>query len=361
MVFWFNVFSMALKEEKTKKKKRNRSTMNCSFHLFHSLLLEVLKLCIMPKKKNKNYVKFICYFQNPFSCRNSELKKMALGIAVDETGTAQNNQSHAPSAPPLESITAIDLNHVNFIVALDRNRNSEPISATKISINGSESLRRIINEKIDCDAKGNHLISNVDESEFRQLIEFLENKKLQFKDQNHRLQMFAVAKQFNCPEMQIFCLREVDDNLNVSNVLTVYRSLWYYGSLTSNKNPIDRKLKSNLKKSTYTADEYLTFLVFNVLQFISMSAENVLLSGEIDHLTFKEFENIVKQDDLLLRSEMVLINALTRWSREECRRRNIELTHENERTVLGELCFAPRYAYSKQFSKFFWNLNSVHF
>lgn len=73
-----------------------------------------------------------------------------------------------------------------------------------------------------------------------------------------------------------------------------------------------------------------------------MNAENVLLSEEIDHLGFKELENIVKKDDLILHSEMVLINALTRWSREECRRRNMELTHENERRVLGELCYAPR-------------------
>lgn len=253
---------------------------------------------------------------------------------------------NAPSAPPLEALNAsTDLHHVNFIVALDSNRNSEPIPAKKTSINGSESLRRIINEKINCDAKGNHIINNVDESEFRQLIEFLENKKLRFKDQNHRLQMFSVAKQFNCPELQIYCIREVDANLNVSNVITVYRSLWFYGSLTShNDRRIDRKAKNNIKKNSCTPDEYLTFLVFNVLQFIGMNAENVLLSEEIDNLSFKEFENIMKQEDLLLRSELVLINALTRWSREECRRKNIELTRENERTVLcGELCYAPRY------------------
>lgn len=251
---------------------------------------------------------------------------------------------NAPSAPPLEALNpATDLHHVNFIVTLDSNRYSEPIPAKKTSINDSESLRRIINEKINCDANGYHIINDVDELEFRQLIEFLENKNLPFKDQNHRLQMFAVAKQFNCPELQIHCIREVDANLNVSNVITVYRSLWFYGSLTSHKDPIDRKAKNNIKKNACTPDEYLTFLVFNVLQFISMNAETVLLSEEIDNLSFKEFENIVKQEDLLLHSEMVLINALTRWSREECRRKNIELTHENERTVLGELCYVPRY------------------
>lgn len=269
---------------------------------------------------------------------------MALGINVDDSSAPTDHKSNmqTPSAPPLDSITATDLSQVHFVVALDASTHSEPISAKIAAINASENLRRIINEKVNCDNKGNHIIRDVTESEFRQFIEYLENKKLDFKDQNHRLQMFNVAKQYNCPDMQIYCLREVDVNLNVSNVITVYRTLWFYGSLTSQKGSIDRKSKGSSKKVTYTPDEFLTCLVYNVLQFINMNAENVLLSEEIDQLRFKEFENIVKQDDLLLRSEMVLINALTRWSREECRRKNIELTHENERTVLGELCYAPR-------------------
>lgn len=270
---------------------------------------------------------------------------MALGITVDDSSASQNQPNAiTPSAPPLESVGPIDVNEIRFVVvAVDSSTTSQPISAQTSAINASESLRRIINEKINCDSKGNHIIRDVSESEFRQLIEFLETKKLQFKDQNHRLQMFNVAKQYNCADMQIFCLREVDANLDVSNVIIVYRTLWFYGSLTANKDQIDRKTKkTHIKKANFTPEEFLTYLVYNVLQFISMNAENVLLSEEIDELRFKEFENIVKQDDLLLRSEMVLINALTRWSRAECRRKNIELTFENERTVLGELCYVPR-------------------
>lgn len=273
---------------------------------------------------------------------------MALGVNVDDSVAAASNpnlkQSITPSAPPMEeSNEPIDENQVRFVVVIDSSTPSQPIAAQTDAINASESLRRIINEKTNCDSRGNHIIKDITEPEFRQLIEFLEKKKLTFIDQNHRLQMFNVAKLYNCADMQIYCLREVDANLDESNVITVYRSLWFYRSLTSNKKDvIDRKTKANSKKVNYTPEEFLTNLVFNVQQFINMHAENVLLSEEIDNLTFKEFENIVKQDDLLLRSEMVLINALARWSREECRRRNIELTFENERMVLGELCYAPR-------------------
>lgn len=277
---------------------------------------------------------------------------MALGVNIDDSTPNPNpKQSMAPSAPPLEdSNEPIDENQVRFVVVMDSSLHSQPIAAQTDAINASESLRRIINEKTNCDAKGNHIIQDITEAEFRQLIEFLEKKKLTFTDQNHRLQMFNVAKLYNCADMQIYCLREVDANLDVSNVITVYRTLWFYGSLTSNKKDvIDRKVKANSKKVNYTPEEFLTYLVFNVLQFINMHAENVLLSEEIDELRFKEFENIVKQDDLLLRSEMVLINALTRWSRAECRRKNIELTFENERTVLGELCYVPRFVHLLQF------------
>lgn len=270
---------------------------------------------------------------------------MALGIPAEQqpsTPASNKTKTVTPSAPPLESLPTNDSDYVYFLIVNNASSSGDPIVTKKIACEASEGLRRIVNEKTNCDSKGNHLIRDVSESEFRQFIEFLETKRLQMTDQNHRLQMFSVAKQYNCPEMMIYCLREVDANLNVSNVLTVFRTLWFYGSLSSQKNPYDGKAKSNAKKIVHTPDEYLTFLVYNVLQFINMNAENVLLSDEVDHLGFKEFETIVKQDDLILHSEMVLINALTRWSREECRRRNIELTHENERRVLGELCYAPR-------------------
>lgn len=269
---------------------------------------------------------------------------MALGIKADEdqtssSPTAKQSQMMIPTAPPLEQPSNDNnASYVNFVV-VHNNTNGNPIAAKKSAIDASEGLRRIINENVNRDSYGNYLIRGVDENDFKQLIEYLEKKKLQFKDQTHRLQIFAVAKTYNCPELMIYCLREVDANLNVSNVIEVYRTLWFYGSLTSQKNPFDRKAKG---KRIYTPEEYLAFLVFNVLQFINMNAENVLQSDEIGELTFKELENIVRQDDLLLRSEIVLINALIKWSREECRRKNIELTHENERRVLGELCYAPR-------------------
>lgn len=271
---------------------------------------------------------------------------MARGILTDESSTPEAGKTTTmlvPTAPPLEAISPSDTNNVTFVVALGPSTNSEPILAKKSTLDGSENLRRLINEKSYCDSKGHHIIRDITEFEFRQLLEFLETKKLHFTDQNHRLQMFTVAKQYNCPELMIYCLREVDAHLNASNVINVYRTLWFYGSLTSGKNIADRKTTANGKKVVHTPEEFLTFLVFNVLQYINMNAETVMLSEEIDNLSFKELENIVKQDDLILHSEMVLINALTRWSREECRRRNIELTHENERRVLGELCYAPRY------------------
>lgn len=245
-----------------------------------------------------------------------------------------------PTAPPLETpATAADrLNHVHFVV-INNNAFSRPIPAKKTAIDASEGLRRLINENVNCDEHGNYIIRGVDENDFKQIIEYLEKKKIQFRDQAHRLQIFAVAKTYNCPDLMIYCMRDVDANLNVSNVIEVYRTLWFYGSLTSQKNPFDRKAKG---KKTYTPEEYLAFLVFNVLQFINMNAENVLQSDEIAELGFKELDNIVKQDDLILRSEIVLINALIKWSREECRRKNLELTPENERRVLGELCYAPR-------------------
>lgn len=263
---------------------------------------------------------------------------MALGIIADEPAPNRPREN-APSAPPLDTITTPDTNYVYFVVS-----ESEPIPARRIACDASTRLRRIINENSNCDSKGNHLIRDATESEFRQMIEFLEMQKLAFRDQNHRLQIYSLAKHYDCSDLMIYCLREVDANLNASNVLTVYRTLWFYGSLTAQKNPYENRTRGNQKKITYSPEEYLSFLVYNVQQFINMNAESVLLSEEIGHLGFKELENIVKQEDLIINSEMVLINALTRWSREECRRRTLELTHENERRVLGELCYAPRFA-----------------
>lgn len=278
---------------------------------------------------------------------------MARGLNISETNSHSTPQSQsqpnsnpsrlavAPSAPPPETNRSIDLKNVRFVVGRGDNA-SQPIPANITAINASESLRRLINENTQRDTKGNHVIQDVSESEFRQLIEFLEVNKLPFTDQNHRLQMFSVARQYNCPSMQLYCLSEVDANLDVSNVLSVYRTLWYYGSLTSHKDSLQGRCKRNAKPMSYSPDDFLTLLVYNVLQYISMHAECVLQQVGMDALSFKELEKIVKQDDLVLSSEMVLINALTRWGQEECRRKGIELTQENARTVLGEMIYAPR-------------------
>jgi hypothetical protein len=135
--------------------------------------------------------------------------------------------------------------------------------------------------------------------------------------------------------------------LSVDYVIPVYRALRCYNCIPPPRKAKDvtgRHKKQKAKEAPlYTPEEYFAALLHNCLQLIEMQAEVVFENPEMLKMRFEELETIVKREALQMSSETVLFDLLAKWSNEECRRKNLELTSENRRRVLGGLCFVPRF------------------
>lgn len=126
------------------------------------------------------------------------------------------------------------------------------------------------------------------------------------------------------------CVEEIDLKLTTSNIFKVLQAIRFLAELTDK--PV---VKPEIQK------DYLDGLLYNVLQYIDMNAEEVLKKGDIGCLSFLEVEMIVKRNHIMT-SEVGVYNFLSEWSRLKCNEKLWDLTFENRRKVLGSLCFAPR-------------------
>lgn len=133
--------------------------------------------------------------------------------------------------------------------------------------------------------------------------------------------------------------------LTDKSAIKVFRALWLYNSIIPPVKAKDLRGKSRqkAKEVNFTVEEYFAALLNNCLQLIEMHAEEIFQQPEMTKLSFKELEMIVKRDALQMSYETVLYDLLASWSKEECLRKNIDITSENRRRVLGALCYTPRY------------------
>ena len=96
---------------------------------------------------------------------------------------------------------------------------------------------------------------------------------------------------------------------------------------------------------------------------IDKHASHVLESDEFEDISLELLKHIITRDSLqiqsgetsimmpytffipfhLLFSELIILDAVDRWSHRQCRRRHMAITAENKRFVLGEARFLIRY------------------
>lgn len=263
---------------------------------------------------------------------------MALGIDIDQTSTKQTtNQTlitpTAPQLPPppsaaLNSEHHSSIDYITFLI----NRTDKIIADRNAILSSNTDLCRIINETTPMNG-GYYSITGINASDFEGIIKFIETKHIKFDDIDDALRKLDGAKRFHCSTLVRKCVTEIDQRLTAINVLKVFRLARYYVvSVTPSKKSIDSK----------TPEECLESLLYNVFQFIDMEADIVLQRDEILELSFSEIEMILRRDSLMT-TEIVVFNLIANWSRVECQRRQLDLTSENRRRVLGSLCYIPRY------------------
>ena len=268
-------------------------------------------------------------------------------------GSDGNTSRMAPSAPPIE-IDQHFSRYIDFIVVNGDDRYMIRTERKNV-LEASVELAKIINAGPTSGRKNdNHfIVNNVDKYDFELLVRFLETKFIKYKDHTHILRILELADRFNCPDLMIHCVKELDLQLTSAIVLDIFRSLWYYNCVSptpnniitheNTKNQLKQKKFTHHKPHPFTPEEHLAALLNNSLQLIDMHAELILTKIEMSQLRFEELETIVKRDTLQMQSEIVLFVCLADWSLEECKRKKLDITAENRRRVLGPLCYTPRY------------------
>lgn len=270
---------------------------------------------------------------------------MAKGIlpnADDRGDSVQQTQPQptariTPSAPPYLA----DDEHQQVIVAqLSPNSVSFLVNATATVagnrmaiISSSTELGRIIQETQPIN--GHYRLHElVDRDDFEAIIMFFETQYLKLSDMPDALRKLEFAKRYGCASLLRHCIREVDNLLTPSNVISVFQTVRsFVVRVELFREPLDQ----------LTMDECMQALLYNVLQFIDQNADVVLQRDEIfdAYLNFNEIECILSRDTLMT-TEMVIFNCLGRWSRGQCISRKLDINAENRRRVLGSLSYLPR-------------------
>lgn len=232
-----------------------------------------------------------------------------------------------PTAPPLADI-ATESSYIDFIVL--GNKENYSIRADRLSIlNSSTELARLV--------RANKMtINQANPNDFESLVRFVETKFIRFDDNVKRtLSILELAATYQCHELEIECVKDVDLKLNVDNVIDVFRTVRIYS--TKNIQAIGSKSKPTV------AEDFLNALLFNILQFIDQHADEILVRDELCSLRFEELELVTKRENLQISSEVTLFNLLAEWSRKECERKRLEPTAECRKQVLGGLIYSPRF------------------
>lgn len=242
-----------------------------------------------------------------------------------------SKQPELPSAPPLTEISLNETSYVDFIVL--GNKENYSVRADKLSIlNSNTELAKLVRtEKYTI----NH--NNINVNNFEALVRFIETKFIRFNDDiKSTLNILELASMFQCHDLEIACVKELDLKLGVENVIDIFKALRYYNTSTV------QTIKTAPPKPL-AAEEHLNALFYNTLQFIDQHAVDVLPKCDMLSLRFEELEIIIKRDALQIPSETIIFELLAEWSCKECERKILEPSEENRRRILGGLIYAPRY------------------
>jgi hypothetical protein len=237
------------------------------------------------------------------------------------------NPQQAPTAPPLTDLA--NDSYVDFIIL--GNKENYSVRADRISIlNSNTELSRLVRaDKLTI----NH--SNINASNFEALIRFIETKFIRFSDDyRNTLNILELASTYQCQELEIACVKELDAKLTVESAIDIYKAMRYYST---------KALQVVKTAKPVTAEDFLNAMYFNSLQFIDQHAEEILPQPDMLNLRFEELEVITKRDALQIPSETIIFELLADWSSKECERKMIEPSVENRRKVLGGLIYTPRF------------------
>lgn len=216
-------------------------------------------------------------------------------------------------------------------------------------------------------------IEDVDGRAFDNLLRYLYKEAVHLQSVSTALNTLYAAFKYQCGGLVKICVLYLDSEIDRSSVLEIYRHLriYYDPSLLSDHSPQDDSSSSQQSSVSPSAPplemiiacsrgqispvqegacqslpehgddinevmSYCGALQHNCLQYMDLHTREVLEQEQVEDLDLEGLRQIAERETLSLSSECVLFDALVRWCNRECKRRQLELSAENKRAVLGE-------------------------
>ncbi|CAF4756444.1 unnamed protein product [Pieris macdunnoughi] len=154
------------------------------------------------------------------------------------------------------------------------------------------------------------------------------------------------AYKFLCPQLTERCARKLDEMLDAEVALDIIRDLRFMCAKlpgAASAPPLPALTDDRAARSLAQCASYCDMLAHNTLLVLDDNADAALQHEKLEDLTYEDLALVVKRDTLRVSNELVLIEALSRWSTSICKKYKRELTPANKRAALGELSYCPRY------------------
>lgn len=140
------------------------------------------------------------------------------------------------------------------------------------------------------------------------------------------------------------CIKYIDLQLNVTNVLTVYKNLSKYCSNAHTNAPCAPIYNATTPNETAIRIQNLcSDLLHNCLVMIDDYAVEVMTREEFECLDKDDMMTIVSRDSLQINDELILFDCLVRWLKCECRKLGKLVNSETRVELIGELIFKVRF------------------
>lgn len=153
-----------------------------------------------------------------------------------------------------------------------------------------------------------------------------------------------VACKYQNDSLVEICIKYLDLQLDVTNVLTVYKKLSKYCSNAHTNAPCAPVYNATIPNETAIRIQNLcSDLLHNCLVMIDAYAVEVMTREEFECLEKDDMMTIVSRDSLQINDELILFDCIVRWLKCECRKLGKLVNTETRVELLGDLIFKVRF------------------
>lgn len=171
----------------------------------------------------------------------------------------------------------------------------------------------------------------------------IEGSEIKFTSVQTARTTLDVAYKYQCVSLVKICIKYLDLNLDVKNVLIVYKNLSNYCNNAHTNAPSAPAFNASTPTETATTIVNMcSALLHNCLLLIDSNA-NEVLTQDLETLDFRDLSTIIHRETLQIKDELILFDCVMRWLKCECMRISKPVNAITRKEILGDLIYKVRF------------------